>query len=806
MTREDAYDLVTENLSNFGSFLGIGLAILAIIFTIIQLSYKRLTIIELVIEETYFVPLFYFGTINIALSSVLLLFRKTDSLLSDFSYTRLAIIESYLFYGFVVGMCIVFYRTLQFVNFQKILQVYLSATSDLVTKESRGKLADWEKNLLEDRRIEIHGEVMILIAENKVRNFNLILSFYSGVLFLPTTSFLQGFERSLAKWFVAITKTQDEDAMRNLYERWYNFYQFCLFDRRRMRFVVNLPLYVYFLYIESRDKEIEQFIREEMLIRTKEQSIAWFHKQADKKGEIALTEIRKSYDVIEVFQELIFRFVKDDELLLLGEALKQLKLGRQLIGTDDEYDSIGEMAYLPMPTNEDGSTDLHAHGVLLADYYYEIPFYVFCYLAYMIAENIAELKDKKQAYDLLRSWAEKVDRRMVVKAIAMFEQSDIYSKMPIAEWIRKDQLPDDGEVHFLENSEVVLGIGYMILLSRLSLSDIELPEELLHKSENFTHFLRQVIDRYKNNSVLPALMGVTSKAESDVLLANITKWLDDLKFGMNKLKDAALVDATISPERVIAFQQMIFKQWNERRGVGRLFEAYGAVENDPPDKLVHVGMNRINLRKGKGFFLKERNAYYVGDFGFGHSTNDQVWKYFVHVVTQNAAVKKIQQKSFIDGFDLLVDQHPHITHALLSQANYILAYKALMESGTFTTDITATGLKNGGLYRDKLLITPFIQRSNDQAIVGLQMPGAMIMKRRTDKNWMDDKLQVDVIEIDDSNVIDTLLRSSPPGDPNNKDQVQEAKTGILIEINETILFQIVEPKNVVIIQVKERIG
>ena len=54
INRPQSIEILKETLSNYISLLGIGLAVLAILLSIIQLSYKRLSIVKLVLDNTYF--------------------------------------------------------------------------------------------------------------------------------------------------------------------------------------------------------------------------------------------------------------------------------------------------------------------------------------------------------------------------------------------------------------------------------------------------------------------------------------------------------------------------------------------------------------------------------------------------------------------------------------------------------------------------------------------------------------------------------------------------------------------------------
>src|SRR5207244_1846747 len=80
-------------ISNYTNLLAIGITFLTIIFAVIQITYKRLSIITLLLENTFFAPVFYFGLINTLTSSVFYLYSSSTGFLSDFYFARFVNIE-----------------------------------------------------------------------------------------------------------------------------------------------------------------------------------------------------------------------------------------------------------------------------------------------------------------------------------------------------------------------------------------------------------------------------------------------------------------------------------------------------------------------------------------------------------------------------------------------------------------------------------------------------------------------------------------------------------------------------------------
>lgn len=804
--REKAYDLITQNLSNFGSLMGIGLAILAIIFTIIQISYKRLTIIQIVIENTYFIPLFYYGAINIGLSSFLLLLRHSEDTLSTFSYARIAVVETYLFSAFVICMCIVFYRTLQFINFENILRLYLSQNMSLLRREKKFNLSSSERERLEENYLELTVEIGHMISERKIRTLYTMMEHFRSAITLNRNSiFLGDYAKAFSQWFTLGILTREKRMVRTMYEEWYKLYNTCLDpnDRNKLWFANQLPINVFAQYLRTKDPNLRQILQEGVLIRIKDCAVLGFVSLSENGARPIEKEIVLYYDVAETFQELLFQFVRENEFDLLNQTLMNLESGKQFLGADDDYDEL-ENPNLVSIAKEKQGLDWLVHNHLFANYFYEMPFYTFCYLSYSIAEGQVPWPQKELIFELLRKHLiRKRPSKVVLMAIKMFEQPDSYPRMPIYDWVRSDQSVQDGKIHFIENNEVILAIGLLALFPSLILEDINLSQADIAAAEYFVHNIKAAITRYENNEHLVYLIGVTDKTQVRVKLESIGKFLDNIKSGVDYYREIDLIQTPLSQDRITAFRKMIYEQWEEGRDISRLFESTRSVILNPheEEKLYYVGMHRINLKGGRSYFIDKKREHFVGDFSFGHRTNDQVTELFWHVVKQDAAIQKLQFPTMILGLDFIIEHFPFITHVVCPWLLYQQHLRSLTESGHFTRKDDQIGKVISGVFKDRLELIPVRRRANSNEIIGLKLPGSILLQQRTNDAWMDGKLQVDVKEIDDTNVEQILLESTPPGDPKDPKQIQKAKTGVVLEIDETMNFKVLDATNVVMLTI-----
>lgn len=275
MNREQAYDLLKEVLSNYISLLGIGLAIIAVLFAVIQLAYKRLSIVEITLENTFFAPLFYFGTINSAFCGLLILFNPSYNdhcLICDYFFIRFTVIENYLFVGFIGLLCLVFYKTVTFTNFSKINEAYLKNILNRLKRERNARLDSKHKENLQEYSYELNAEVINGIANNRLVTVVKILDLYTQALGInPNSTLLIDYKWRLADWFHLAYKSKNDDLFGLVIRNWRN--QFSMLvgsNSENIGTVFNVPVILYNKSTTNADLKFRQQVVQSFPIRLKE--------------------------------------------------------------------------------------------------------------------------------------------------------------------------------------------------------------------------------------------------------------------------------------------------------------------------------------------------------------------------------------------------------------------------------------------------------------------------------------------------------------------------------------------------------
>jgi hypothetical protein len=219
-------------------------------------------------------------------------------------------------------------------------------------------------------------------------------------------------------------------------------------------------------------------------------------------------------------------------------------------------------------------------------------------------------------------------------------------------------------------------------------------------------------------------------------------------------------------------------------------------------------MHRVRFKGAKLMFV-ERNYQKIYNIEWGHTVNEEVTRLFLTRIKENDKKKVIHTNTYLEALDKIMEMNPGINVAFISVAGSYQVYRPLQESGNFS-DYANNALPGFpfpvmGIYREKLLIVVLRQKGMGDFIIGMILPGSVVLKRRLNDTWFDQKLQVDVTAIDESNVERVVLESNPNADTNDPAVLEDTKTGILIEIDELIDFEIIAGDTIIVANVKERI-
>ena len=809
MNRTEAYDLLKEIFSHYISLLGVGLAIIAILFAVIQLAYKKLNVVEVVIKNTYFAPLFYFGIFNALLCSSTILFYpndKIDNFISDDFFIGFTVIENYLFDLFLVLLSIVFYKTFTYVNFSRIIDLYLKDVKKKLKNETKSKLNDSSNDNLQIYSNEMNAEIVSSINENRLIAVVKIFDLYNYSINLNSgSSLLNGYKWNLADWFYLSSNQENTDLFYTIIENWRKQYYLLINSDVPDRLVTisGLPT---ILYNKGVLKQNDQFIKkvvQSFPIRLQEMAKSFIYNSVDENGNVDKEQFKKSHFPIKEFNSLIRTLCDKLDLFGLNETLQWLKRIKNASTVNDNYTNIRFAIELKESVSEQKLQEL----VIYEDFYnliFAIEFGNFCWTCFKLFNYEKDIPGYLPIIDAFDRYSS-IDVPTLIEYIQKITNWQRQLDWNIWIWNAEERL--DGETYYLESESTFIALGFIIKLSRIGIKEVDLPNTIIENIDQLVYSSKEVMEKFKNEKrIWKYLLNISNDHDLEIHFANIKTFLNGLSTKREKLKRGILISEPISAEKVQDFKDLIKSQWRKSRTIEDIFEHYNNQVINPTEELKRIGIGRKNFQHAKFMFV-EKNYQEIYGIEWGHQVNDQVSNYFIEKIVSNPDVIKLQAENFSTALDIIYNSNKNINIVFIGYEAWANMGNDLSISGNYIKGNELQSrytFKIAGIYKENLIIVP-LQRNSliQKSLVGISFPEAIRLKRRENPKWVDNKLQVDIQEIDQDKARELLKQSNPEADENNIDLLNEIMDGILIEINEIIDFEIIEPKKIIVVDVKK---
>jgi hypothetical protein len=372
-------------------------------------------------------------------------------------------------------------------------------------------------------------------------------------------------------------------------------------------------------------------------------------------------------------------------------------------------------------------------------------------------------------------------------------------------WITNSTMVQEGKAYFIPDDKLYKAIIILRLFAENQIKVGELSEKTISELHYVIQSLKEAQEKIRKQPELFLFDTNTISSDIDKLINIFIQQLEDKS---KTYRNQQLIKEPVAESKVNEFKAMIQKQWEESRILSKVFEFYNAVTYNPEEKLQWVGLHKIQFKGAKIMFVQQ-NYQMIYGIEWGRQVSSEVTRFFLERVRENKDIIQIETDTYIEAFEEIIKSNSEINIAFISFSTSFIVIRPLSESGHFThyigSELSSFSFPALGIYKEKLIIVPLRNRTMTDGIVSLKMPGSVLMKRKTNESWIDGKLQLDIKEITDENVKRVILDSNPNADISNPKVLEEAKTGILIELDELIEFQIVEPKNIIIATVHEKV-
>jgi hypothetical protein len=812
--RKEATEIQTNTLSNFISLLGIGLAVLAVLMNIIQLSYKRLTILNLLISNTSFAPLVYFGVLNVVLGAINYQLHSDGIFYPDNLFIPMAVTGHYLFMLFAVFQAYVFFKTFSYANYNTVLEAYIGTVRKMVFTNKPQSSSDQEKEALQTASSELRSEIETSIEEKRLAVIKRIFDFYKEVQAkYPYSDTLFALSADLQKWILDCKKSRNIHVYNTLLEHWRDMFRAALISGSQEQLTV-LKLFARDLYQfeEGEAGEIgRRIVRSDFPIRLKEIAMYQTLLQADADD---LTALKTAYERIEPilfeFSELIKSMIKARDTDGLEECLQELKM----LNADHEisYD-VSEMEMqitlakrgiegFAMP-DEGQLTRYRLYKKLEVDKY-AVAFGNLGWIVYRLIDGKELPGFYKNEIDVLLRYLPKNTSDILQMSADLFEHNERIFGWENWIWSNEKRLP--GEVYTMGTHQTFLALGLIVLLIKNGTGKPEadaFDKDELRKLTSIGYWIKQVQDASQRIPDTWAAILNISTEDVSIQQNKVTEIFNLYQKTQEEVKNHELAQAQFSPQKVEEFRNMIHGQWQKTNTLTRVFDYCDAITVNPDRKLMEPGLQRINFQKAKFMFTDIHHSKMYG-IEWGHQVNDRVTQLFMQRIGESS-IKAKPVGSYIDLLesipeDWIGDDNSRIIlfHSFTSSYMVLQGVQGLEnfrfigrnEQSEFPFDVT-------GIYREKVILVPIRSNSLKDRILLTKLPGSIQLLRREEEQWMDKQLNVDIIPIDDENA-ERLAKQKYPEEKISDKLIDEMKAGVFIEINETLDFEIIDSSKIII--------
>ncbi|MFY7732106.1 MAG: hypothetical protein ACOVSR_01400 [Bacteroidia bacterium] len=806
--RAQSIEILKETLSNYISLLGIGLAVLAILLTIIQFSYKRLSIVKLVLDNTYFTPLFYFGVVNILISSILYLFCNDEYFITNHIFIRSVVILNYHFFLLIFFLGVVFTLTFKYVDYSKITELYLKDLKFLISKEKNQINDESFREVLQVKSNELKNEVEANIQENKITVIDKIFDLYQYTYASnPSSIVVQYLRFNINKWILNSYLSENYIVFHNLIQNWFKLYKAGLDsnDVTRMSLIKHFASEIYLDGVFKKNATIKKLVIDTFPIRLKEnaQILIWNNSVKDNdKIEENITELNIRLEpILSDFNELIHVIALDNNKNL-ELVLNELRMLEELSDLNSDY---REFAFRLSFTPEENETSNNLTASEQLKYNYIANFYrdsfsiKFGNLSWLYYECFVGRK----LYSELTDTIGLLERSINIDPTSFLRQtiqllSSPRHKYNWSEWIWKSEDRLSGKTYTLENEESFLSLGFLILIIKknVSINNLDsLSTDDIQKSESLIYFSNGMLAFYKSKTTLwQEILGIETPEALELAFGNLRDFLAGIKNikERNYLKE--LVSEPISQSKVQAFKNEIEAQWNESRNVDILFEYFDSVILNPKSELKFIGQGRINFQKAKFLFVDKLHQNMYG-IEWGHEVCRQIHNYLISKILQNSSIERKEVKDISEALEhasSFVHEEDKLNVMFIAFSSWYLIERDLSSSGNFIASRIEENkqypFKYLGVYKNNLIVIPVHSDLLAKSFVAFNLPKAINLLRRTNDAWIKNKLQLDIIEITDEEA-HRILERKGLNEPYSQDDVLETKAGIIIELGETIDFE-----------------
>jgi hypothetical protein len=797
--KDDApYRILGNLLTGFIAIPSTVLAIAAILFAILQISNRKITIIQLVFQNSFIIPVIYWAILNILFLFIIQLLIDG---LTPYLSIRLVVISSYNLILLLFGLLITLYRCFRYLDYTNITDDYIANIYSSLAKELRPATKEFDTQQLRQKGKEANAEVTDAINKDDVIIANKYLKSFAYALNLnPSSNYITDFNKNLAGWIIRCRRLKSR-----LFGPFIEFWrsQLTIKVENPLKFNFNnidrIPLLAY--QLTENDENVKNNIIEAFSLRLKE--------IAQKKYYLSLENevlrLDSNFDglitVYMEYSELIKYLVSRGDYYSLRIVLNDIRMLRETF-KNGEYDRIRRniLENRLQGRNENSGFDDTVYEryevrqkatrqiemIVLGNLYW-IYFQLFNQKLTII--NDPKLIDIINLFEIQFRFDE-----LIETIVYLFSQED--NRLKWEDWIWQGEERLSGKAYALPGIVDLIASGFAISMmkngginiGKHSVSNIDQLKFLLTRSRDFLKLVLQAPQNW--NKIL-------NIEETDVpnIVKKIFEVMDRIDNQIQDDQTEKLARAPISHEKIQAFKELMQQQWETSRDLSRAFEYFKAIEIDSEDKLVDLGYN-VNFNKAKIMFVDGELYSPIYGIEFGNEVNRLIEARFANKVKPLATTNV--EPGLVDIFEkgiLDLKENKFTPNAIFVDMGLFYANEiGLSATGKYTSMVNHNNPYNfqiAGFFNNDIPIIIVKDYGFQGLIVVTEMPKGIIMQQRQDDSYYGKSLIVEVDEITEEKATQMIQERQEQGNPENL-TLLELMASVIIHVHQICDFKIID--------------
>ncbi|SKA42697.1 hypothetical protein SAMN04488128_1061 [Chitinophaga eiseniae] len=798
---DSAKTLSSGLFSAFIGSLSAVVAIAAFIMAILQLINRRISISEFIFKNTYFILFTYWGLFCISILGILQLVTPTteSSDLIQFRYIRSLNIMAYTFVIFITFGFIVFTRIFRYLNFSLLIEDYLRLIPYLLLEEGESKDSKGAKKLSKIGN-EIYAEIHNLIGSGETILLDQYLKSLQDVFRRkPVTLLLQNLSWHMVEWHSKAIITQGNISTMEQYwtlqSSWRELRNTAVSsDKTELRsYFAGIPgAILEKLYsIKWNSRSIEK-IAESYSMNLKEMAVypIWFSSQKEQKYSF----YNQIEWILEDFIIILEVAAKENDSKTIEKVLIQLDQIPERISLDEAFKSSSDFASEEAPVNDEfaiiGNKQLQALRTRVENLRYAIacrylfPFYYHGnYTSYKHETFLRLLPDRFKFVNAVKS-----DILEPISYSFLYWQRYIWGLEEI----------EDGKSYRLPTESDVLSLGIIAILLNSNRTFESLKPHL--DFDNIKHFAKSTLETLEKHSKIHfKIMNEKRPFELTMAAQRVLEYFREAEILDKWDYSLQLSNATVSPEKVDEFKQLMVSQWKRSRNLYTVFKHYDAVVQNPEEELLQVGPPRMHLQNGKMMFVNEPLTRKIYNINWAANVNVLIEKVFTSVVTTVFKRRGSDQSKITDALEQAIKKSNFKNPvAFVGRRSFSKWSVDLYNSGNYRSSNGEDDIypySYFGIYKEHIPIVGISDTGFTDSVVIIDMGSGMNYLQRTNPVFIESQLQLEILFIDDAEA-EKIVKGDPEllamskKEPNKAMKI--AKANCLILIQEIMNFKIIK--------------